>query len=157
MLHHNTKTMLKIFTDGSKVDEKVSAAAVSSVAPNSPFSCRRRDHCSIYTAELQTILFALKQAYQTQERKFIIFSDSLSSLQALEKLKSDHPLLIHIQDILRKIEIDQKEVVCKWVPGHVGIHGNEAADDPYRRPGALLRPKILDCQIYTSSLAERMG
>ena len=56
---------LQIFTDGSKVDEKVAAAAVSSVAPNSPFSCRLRDHCSIYTAELQVILFALKQAYQS--------------------------------------------------------------------------------------------
>ena len=56
---------VQIFTDGSKVDEKVAAAAVSSVAPNSPFSCRLRDHCSINTAELQAILFALKQAYQS--------------------------------------------------------------------------------------------
>ena len=84
---------VQIFTDGSKVDEKVAAAAVSSVAPNSPFSCRLRDHCSIYTAELQAILFALKQAYQSQEKKFMIFSDSLSALQALGKLKTDHPLL----------------------------------------------------------------
>ena len=76
---------VQIFTDGSKVDEKVAAAAVSSVAPNSPFSCRLRDHCPIYTAELQAILFAFKQAYQSQERKFIIFSDSLSALQALGK------------------------------------------------------------------------
>ena len=48
-LHHNTKAMFIFFMDGSKVDEKV-AAAKSSVAPNSPFSCRLRDHCSIYTA-----------------------------------------------------------------------------------------------------------
>ena len=64
---------VQILTDGSKVHEKVAAAAVSSVAPNSPLSCRLRDHCSIYTAELQASLFALKQAYQSQERKFIIF------------------------------------------------------------------------------------
>ena len=51
---------VQIFTDGSKVDEKVAAAAVSSADSNSPFSCRLRDHCSIYTAELQAILFALK-------------------------------------------------------------------------------------------------
>ena len=56
---------VQIFTDGSKVDVKVAAAAVSCVAPNSPFSCRLRDHCSIYTAEQQAILFALKQAYQS--------------------------------------------------------------------------------------------
>ena len=72
---------MQIYTDGSKVDEKVAAAAVSSVAPNSPFSCRLRDHCSIYTAELQAILFALKQVYQSKEKKFIILSDLLSALQ----------------------------------------------------------------------------
>ena len=107
---------MQIFTDGSKVDEKVAAAAVPSVAPNSPFSCRLRDDCSIYTVELQTILLALKQANQCQERKFIIFSDSLSALQALGKLKTDHPLLIQIQEFLHKINADQKEIVFMWVP-----------------------------------------
>ena len=91
----------QIFTDGSKVDEKVAAAAVPSVAPNNPFSCQQRDHSSIDTAELQAILFAFKQAYQSQENKImILFSDSLSALQALEKLNSNHPVLIQIQDML---------------------------------------------------------
>ena len=119
---------VQIFTDGSKVDEKVAAAAVLSVTPNSHCSCRLRDHCSTYTAELQAILLALKQAYQSQERKFIIFSDSLSALQALGKLKTDHPLLIQIQEFLHKMNADQKEIVFMWVPGHVGIQGNEAVD-----------------------------
>ena len=119
---------VQTFTDGSKVDEKVAAAAVSSVAPNSPFSCQLRDHCSIYIAELQAILFALKQAYQSQERKFMIFSDSLSALQGLGKLKTDHPLLIQIQELLHRINAGQKEIIFMWVPGHVGIRGNKAAE-----------------------------
>ena len=156
---------VQIFTDGSKVDEKVAAATVSSVAPNSPFSCRLRDHCSIYTAELQAILFALKQAYQSQERKFTFFSDSLSALQALGKLKTDHPLLIQIQELLHTINADQKDIVFMWVPGHVGIRGNEAADRAAKKARqetdsqshAFFGPKAFYCQICLSSLVEIMG
>ena len=119
---------VQMFTDGSEVAEKVAAAAVLSAAPNSPFSCQLIDHCSIYTAELQANLFALKKAYQSHERKCMILSDSLSALQALRKLKTDHPLLIQIQGLLHKVNADQKGIVFMWVPGHVGIQGNEAAD-----------------------------
>ena len=46
----------------------------------------------------------------------MIFSDSLSVLQAFGKLKTDHPLLIQIQELLHKINADQKEIVLMWVP-----------------------------------------
>ena len=147
---------VQIFTDGSKVDEKVAAAAVSSVGPNSPFSCRLRDHCSVYTAELQAILFALKQAHQSQERKFMIFSDSLSALQALGKLKTDHPLLIQVQDLLQKIDADQKEIIFMWV---LDMWLFEAIRllTKIRQSLALFGLKTFNCQMYISNLAERMG
>ena len=90
----------------------------------------------------------------------MIFSDSLSALQALGKLKTDHPLLIQIQEFLHNA--DQKEIVFMWVPGHVGIRGNEAADRaakilPYSRSHAFFAPKIFNCQISISNLAEGMG
>ena len=41
----------------------------------------------------------------------MIFSDSLSALQAIGKLKTDHPLHTQMQELLRKINADQKEIV----------------------------------------------
>ena len=73
---------VQIFTDSSKVNETVAGASVSSVAPNSPFLCRQRDQCSIYIEELQAVLIAFQQAYQA----LMILPDSLSALQALEKI-----------------------------------------------------------------------
>ena len=58
----------------------------------------------------------------------MIFSDSLPALQAFGKLKTDHPLLILIQELSHKINADQKEIIFMWVPGPVGIRGSEAAD-----------------------------
>ena len=73
-------------------------------------------------------MLALKQASQSQESKLVIFSDSLSALQALGKLKTDHFLVIQIQGKLHKIYVDQKEITFIWVSGHAGIQGNEASD-----------------------------
>ena len=52
---------VQIFTDDSKVDERVVTAAVSCVASNSLFSCRLRDHCSDHTAELRALFFFFKE------------------------------------------------------------------------------------------------
>ena len=79
------KTNLQIFTDCSNFDEKVAAAAVSSVAPNSLFSGRLRGSCSIYTAEVQAILFVFKQYINLKKVNSFFCTDSLSALQALEK------------------------------------------------------------------------
>ena len=77
--------------------------------------------------ELPTLLFALKQAYQSLENKLTNFSDSLSACKHCGQLKTDYTLLIQIQDKLHKIDVDQKEIVFMWVPGHVGIWENWAA------------------------------
>ena len=47
---------------------------------------------------------------------FMIFIDSLSALQVLKNFKTDHPLLIQIQELLHKINADKKETfyVGSW-------------------------------------------
>ena len=55
-------------------------------------------------------------------------SDSLSALKAIFNLKYEHPVLVQILELYTDLIKDGKEIVFVWVPGHVGIRGNSAAD-----------------------------
>ena len=55
--------------------------------------------------------------------------------------------MIHVQDILYKFEVDQKEVVFIWVPGHVGIRGNKAAERAAKE--ALEKEPIDDLMLFS--------
>ena len=51
------------------------------------------------------------------------------ALQAIHNLKYDHPVLINIRELYSQlIQEESREIVFVWVPGHVGIRGNSAAD-----------------------------
>ena len=77
----------RIFTDGSKSEDgRVAAAAVLQQNPPSTFQYRLIDGSSIYSAELQAILLALRHVYQSKDYNFLVISDSLSALQALQTI-----------------------------------------------------------------------
>ena len=76
--------------------------------------------------------------------RYIIFTDSLSSLQALDGNNYDHPL---IQDILKRFNdclSVNKKVVLAWVPSHVGIKGNEKTDELAKQ---ALNFNVLDLKV----------
>ena len=118
----------KVFTDGSKTEAGVAAAAVSTKRMKKPFICRLPDDSSIYTAELRAILLALKHVHYSKEKSFLIVADSLSSLQSILNLKYDHPVLVQILELCTKMTRAQREIVFIWVPGHVGIRGDHNRD-----------------------------
>ena len=43
-------------------------------------------------------------------------------------LKYDHPVLVQILELYTEMTREGREIVFIWVPGHVGIRGNSAAD-----------------------------
>ena len=83
---------------------------------------------------LQCVTFALLLALELNEgsikKQFIILSDSLSAMQALKNSHPDHPLVREILSWLTNITVHlELSVFFCWVPGQIGIPGNEQADD----------------------------
>ena len=70
------------------------------------------DEASICTAELLAIEAAIEYIWESSDEKFMIITDSLSSLQALKR---------------QKLVWAQGHCFC-WVPSHIGIRGNERTD-----------------------------
>ena len=60
--------------------------SISTKCIHKPFTCCLLDNSSVFTAELQASLLALKRVYCSEEKSFLILSDSLSSLQAIYKV-----------------------------------------------------------------------
>ena len=82
-----------IYTDGSKSDEAVAAAAV---CKGIVFSSRLPNAASIFSAEAKAILLALTFIEYTFQKHFVIFSDSKSVLQAIKNLNWKNPLIYQI-------------------------------------------------------------
>jgi len=74
------------------------------------------------------------------KRPFLILSDPLSSLQAIQNIHSDHPLAQSIHILLHTLTNSPKEIIFIWIPSHIGIKGNERIDQAAKL--ALTFPKV---------------
>ena len=97
-----------IFTDGSKDGDKTAAAFI---CQSFEFSKRLPDKASIFTAELEAIVSALRYIkITTKNNKFVVFGDSKSALQALLS-KWDHPTVQTIMRFLVFLHTVHKTVI----------------------------------------------
>lgn len=124
------KNTVSIYTDASKtIDGKAAAAFYVPSLKIESFS-RLTDKITIFAAELTAIKLALQWAgleLSNSDRAVTIFSDSLSSLNAIETGRSAcrPKLLAEVLELITKI---RNEIVFVWVPSHIGILGNEIVD-----------------------------
>ena len=130
-----------IYTDGSKDGDKVASAAVFGERVETR---RLPSASSVFSAEAQAILLALKIIASSDESKFIICSDSLSCLQAIENSKIKNPFILKIIQIYKSLTTLGKEVVFFWIPSHVGIYGSTVVD---REAKNALNNDIINCKI----------
>ncbi|GBN58602.1 hypothetical protein AVEN_208928-1 [Araneus ventricosus] len=98
------------------------------------------------------ILYTLQRISRSDNRKFCVYSDSMSQLQQLNQVDfTSHPIVLDIVDILRNLEIRGFEIVFCWIPSHVGIPGNEKADNaaclgsvPYSDMCQIVQQKVIN-------------
>ena len=120
---------MAIYTDGSKSSEGVGFAIITN---GRTIKKRLVSRCSIFTAEIFAILTALKLIFNTCDpgSRIVIHSDCLSVLTSIKKLMPIHPLVREVQEWLILLHSRKRIKTCFcWVPSHVGIGGNELADE----------------------------
>ena len=71
---------------------------------------------------------ALNIIYRRKENNFIIFSDSMSGLQAVTSFRMELDLVYQIIKEYSHLTESGKRIVIWWIPSHVNIPGNEKAD-----------------------------
>jgi ribonuclease HI len=120
----------KIYTDGSK--DSMERVGTSFYIPELDIGKNYRlpDSTSVFGAELSAIKDSLEwiqqNRVQTENREILICTDSLSAIQAIKFKKKKINIC---NEIINLINSDRsKSITLLWIPGHVGIQGNEIAD-----------------------------
>ena len=127
-------------SDGSKSNHKTAYAY--SIA-GSIVSHRIRNIASVFTAELMAIFSCLSHITQMPpNNKYILLTDSLSSLYSLLDLSSTNPLTQRIHVALSSIASIDSCITFIWIPGHIGLPEHDAVDRAAKQ--ATYFPRITD-------------
>jgi hypothetical protein len=86
----------------------------------------------IFTGEAMALLEAIKFIACHKYNKSVIFTDSLSCLNAIDSNPlskgSCFPLILQIREQLHHCHINNLQVYLAWIPSHTGIRNNEIVD-----------------------------
>jgi ribonuclease HI len=122
--------LLIVYTDGSGINEKVGAAAVTLQGDTRQAYMGEDIESTVYAAELEGIRMALEITSRAEKDKGIIFSDSQAALKAIRNLgcSSGQYIVRQIVQCLNELQLAGKRIDLHWIPAHRDIEGNEAAD-----------------------------
>ena len=151
-LAHRHLVDMEVYTDGSKGDSGVGAGfGIIANRPGNGFSGRQLNAmASVFTAELAAIKLALIMLKTYDNRSCVIYSDSRSALQAIQRIRSPIKLVREIIELIETLLRQRVNVSFCWIPSHIGIEGNELADKAAKRAasrGAVYNQEIPEADL----------
>lgn len=129
------KTSTCFYTDASRTKEGLVGIGTFSPQHEIRISLRISNNVSIYTGEMLAIKTAILNYIQIKDNRngsylppLVIFSDSLSVLKTIQNnTPSSRPDIT--TDIMELAYTVPDKISLVWIPSHVGIPGNETADE----------------------------
>jgi ribonuclease HI len=126
---------IEIYTDGSKINGKVGAAAI--ICKNGhdikKLKYKLQDHCSNNQAEQIAIFKALEEIEKIQEtsnkdKTLIIFTESKITMDLLRNSFKHSSIIESIRHKTKRLRGQNWTVHFRWVKARNGIQGNELVD-----------------------------
>jgi ribonuclease HI len=137
---------LKVYTDGSLIEEKKAGSGFVIPALNISKSYFLGIDKSIFTAEMMAILMALRFLNDFSRNLFyvLVCVDSKSVLSAIRhmSMKVRPEMVIEICQLIHSLSIQGTDITFCWLPSHCNIYYNDKADIAAKK-GA----KESDCSI----------
>nr|XP_037876353.1 uncharacterized protein LOC119630569 [Bombyx mori] len=148
---------VRIFTDGSKIEGRVGAALSiwDGEVEIRSLKLALAPYCTVYQAELLALSYAVKEAQLRNGSTFGVFSDSKAALLTVINHGSLHPLAVDIRKMLKQCALQNKTVALYWIKAHVGLEGNERADQ-LAKEAALLSKKSPNYDLCPVSYVKRI-
>ena len=128
------------YTDGA-ADPDTGRSSSAFVHMGERHMWRISDGCCSLQCELVAIQQALSHALTQTTMNITLHTDSKSAIKVLQRKrhKDNIQLTTRILGLLQELHQQGKAVTINWIPSHVGIPGNEAADRAAKK--ALLLPQ----------------
>ena len=124
--------IISCYTDGSGTDQGRGVGFIITTNNNNTIihknSYKIPDYCTVFQAELTAIRVTCEYLYNHSDKHIIIWTDNLSSIQAVTALNIKSRTVRACYDALNKLG-NSNIVELRWIAAHADLWGNEQADE----------------------------